>query len=378
MKGALMKKLRKIVLFFRNIINYVGLKKKLLLSLAAFIVIVFLLLWLAGLFSPKISEAIPKRINQENIGNIAIVRSIRVPINETAVGTVQSVHEVTISSKLLARVTEINVKAGQAIRKGEVLLRLYDSDLRSKLQHAMSNVILAEAAKSQAVRNEERAGKLVKTTAISKQEYENISTKLKSADAELKMAQAAVKETQALLDYAAISAPIDGIVIDKKVEAGDTVIPGQVLLKLYDQKQMQLVASVRESLTYNLKVGQNIGVKVDALNKICAGTVSEIVPESNSASRSFMVKVTGPCPPGIYSGMFGRIIIPLKDEDVLVIPNRAVKAVGQLQLVDIIKDGSSARRNIRTGRQFGEDIEVLSGLSEGEKITIPVSSDPKQ
>lgn len=353
-------------------------KKKLLFPLTAFIVILFLLLWLAGLFSPKIPEVRPRRAILENIGDMAVVRLIKVPINETAVGTVQSVHEVTISSKLLARVTEISVKAGKPIRKGDILLRLYDSDLRSKLQQAMSNVVLAEAAKDQAIRNEERAGKLIKTTSISKQEYENAATRLKSADAELKMAQAAVKETQALLDYATISAPIDGIVIDKKVEVGDTVVPGQVLLKLYDQKQMQLVASVRESLTRKLKVGQSIGVKVDALDKICSGTVSEIVPESSSASRSFLVKVTGPCPEGIYSGMFGRIIIPLKDEDVLVIPNCAVKNIGQLQMVNIVKDDFSSRRNIRTGRRFGEDIEVLSGLSEGEKITIPVCPDSKQ
>ena len=354
-------------------------KKKLLLSLTAFIAILFLLLWLSGVFSPKISETMPKQRIQETIGGSATVHAIKVPINETAVGTVQSVHEVTISSKLLARVTEINVKAGQTIKKGEVLLRLYDSDLRSKLQHAMSNVILAEAAKAQAAKNEERAGKLVKTTAISKQEYENTSTRLKSADAELKMAQAAVNEIRALLDYSTISAPIDGIVIDKKVETGDTVIPGQVLLKLYDQKQMQIVAIVRESLTYKLKVGQQIGVKVDALNKICAGTVSEIVPESNSSSRSFLVKVTGPCPAGIYSGMFGRIIIPLEDAEVLVIPNSAVKSVGQLQLVYVIKDdGSPTLRNIRTGRQFGEDIEVLSGLSEDEKIINPISANYKQ
>ena len=103
--------------------------------------------------------------------------------------------------------------------------------------------------------------------------------------------------------------------IDKKVDVGDMVTPGQMLVTLFDPKQMQLVASVRESLTRQLQVGQDIGVQVEGLNKQCSGTVSEIVPEAQSASRTFQVKVTGPCPAGIYSGMFGRILIPLEEEN---------------------------------------------------------------
>ena len=64
--------------------------------------------------------------------------------------------------------------------------------------------------------------------------------------------------------------------------------------------------------------GQDIGVQVERLQEQCSGTVSEIVPEAQSNSRTFQVKVTGPCPPGIYSGMFGRILIPLGEEEVLV------------------------------------------------------------
>jgi hypothetical protein len=99
--------------------------------------------------------------------------------------------------------------------------------------------------------------------------------------------------------------------------------------------------------------------------------VSEIVPEAQSASRSFQVKVTGPCPTGIYSGMFGRILIPLDEEEVLVIPREAVRHVGQLELVEVVDRGLAARRAIRTGRTFGEDVEVLSGLREGEKVALP-------
>jgi multidrug efflux pump subunit AcrA (membrane-fusion protein) len=137
---------------------------------------------------------------------------------------------------------------------------------------------------------------------------------------------------------------------------------------------MQLVASVRESLEQRLQVGQSIGVQLEKFNKQCKGTISEIVPEAQSASRSFQVKVTGPCPPGIYSGMFGRILIPLEEEDVLVIPRRAVQNIGQLELVEVVDHGQVARRSIRTGRTFDDDVEVLSGLQEGEQVVLPSAS----
>jgi hypothetical protein len=113
-------------------------------------------------------------------------------------------------------------------------------------------------------------------------------------------------------------------------------------------------------------------VHIEGLKKQCTGTISEIVPEAQSASRAFQVKVIGPCPPGIYAGMFGRIQIPLKEEElVLVIPRRAVRQVGQLELVEVVEQGQTIRRAIRTGRTVGEDVEVLSGLREAEEVVAP-------
>lgn len=344
--------------------------KKYIFITVSVLVVVILLLWLSGAFSTKIPmKPIPPELRNIN-GEIVNVRLAKLPLLEPATGSIQAVHETTISSKLPARVTELNIKAGQTVKKGEALLRLDDAELQAKLQKAKSSVVMAEAAHAQAVLDERRFGTLLRSQATSRQLYENAATRLKSADAELIMAGEAVKEVQSMLDYTVIIAPMDGIVIDKKVDVGDTVMPGQVLLKLYDQKQMQIVASVRESLTSKLKVGQNIGVRVDALNRLCSGTVSEIVPESNSASRTFLVKVTGPCPSGIYTGMFGRILIPLEDEEVLLIPATALRNVGQLELVDVAVGGHAVRRAVRTGRKFGDEIEVLSGLRQNEQVIV--------
>jgi RND family efflux transporter MFP subunit len=245
-------------------------------------------------------------------------------------------------------------------------------------------VASAEAISTQAAADEKRYAELVKRNAISRQQYEKEATALRSAEADLQRAQETAKEVQATLDWATIRSPIDGTVIDKKVDVGDMVSPGQILVTLFDPTRMQLVASVRESLTRHLQIGQGIAVRVDGLNKQCSGTVSEIVPEAQSASRSFQVKVTGPCPTGIYTGMFGRILIPLQEEEVLVIPRRAVRRVGQLELVEVVENRRPTQRAIRTGRTFDskeealaglgeaqEYVEVLSGLRQGEQVVVP-------
>lgn len=334
--------------------------------------VVLLMLYLAGKFSPKVPLDIAEaRAEQPRIaGTTATARMIKLPLSESAVGTIRAVHETTIGSKLLARVVEVNLKAGQEVKAGDVLVRLDDTDLRAKLQQAKAALTSADAVRSQAELDEKRYAELIKKNAVSPQQYEQTATALRSAEAELLRTQEAVNEVQAMLDWATVRAPIDGVVIDKKVEAGDMVTPGQVLVTLYDPDRMQLVASVRESLTRKLAVGQDIGVRIEGLDKQCSGTISEIVPEAQAASRTFQVKVTGPCPTGIYTGMFGRLLIPLDEEQVLVVPREAVRKVGQLELVDVVESGRAVRRAIRTGRVLNGDVEVLSGLRESEQVLI--------
>jgi membrane fusion protein, multidrug efflux system len=350
--------------------------------------VVVLLLWLAGKFSPKVpTEGATARAQASDVrGRLVPVRLERLPLSESAVGTIRAVHETSIGSKLLARVVEVNLKAGQKVQTGDVLIRLDDADLRAKLQQAKAAVASADAVYRQAAADERRYAQLVKSRTISQQAYDQAITAMRSAEADLLRLRETVNEVQATLDWATIRSPIDGTVIDKKVDAGDMVTPGQMLVTLFDPKHMQLVASVRESLRNRLKIGQSIGVQVEGLPKQCSGTVSEIVPEAQSASRAFQVKVTGPCPVGIYSGMFGRILIPLQDEEVLAIPRRAVREVGQLELVEVVENGRVRTRSIRIGRELKEPVEflpglrekaveVLSGLSEGEQIVLPSASE---
>lgn len=334
--------------------------------------VVLLMLWLAGGFAPKVlaRAAGEPPANPLGEGRAVAARLLRLPVVESAVGTIRAVHETSIGSKLLARVVEINLKAGQKVKSGEVLVRLDDTDLRARLQQAKAAAASAEAVKVQHAADEKRYAELAKKNAISRQEYEKAATALLAAEADFVRTQETAKEVQAVIDWATVRSPIEGTIIDKKVDVGDMVSPGQILVTLFDPKRMQLVASVRESLARQLQVGQGIDVRVEGLKEQRRGTISEIVPEAQSTSRTFQVKVTGPCPPGLYTGMFGRILIPLEEEQVLVIPQQAVRRVGQLELVEVVENGRARRRAIRTGRTLDENVEALSGLLEGERVLV--------
>src|SRR6476620_7276676 len=121
-----------------------------------------LLLWLAGKFAPKVSMQAERVSASEDKapGIVAEVRVVRLPLVETAVGTIRPVHETTIGARLLARVVEVNLKAGQVVKSGEVLMRLDDTDLRARRRQSEAVLNAAEAARVQAEADASRLAKL--------------------------------------------------------------------------------------------------------------------------------------------------------------------------------------------------------------------------
>lgn len=349
-------------------------------SLAGVAAIVLMLLWLAGTFQAKISphQAVAAVSTPLGSRTVAAVTATTRPYTEWAVGSTQAVHETALGSRLLARVVAVHFHAGQLVEKDEKLIELDDADLRAQLDQAAAVVAAAAATLDQARIEHDRISGLIAKNAASSLELTRATNARKAAEADHQRAQKAREESENRLSYATILAPMAGRIVDKRVNVGDTVSPGQPLLSMYDHTRMRLVAVVRESLAHRLSLGQIVGVRLEALQKTCEGVVEEIVPQALAATRSFEVKVAGPCPPGVYPGMFGRIEIPLDPQEAVYIPRSAVIQVGQLDLVDVVHDGQTSRRLVRLGRTLGDNVEVLSGLRAGEKVALDESSPATQ
>ena len=140
------------------------------------------------------------------------------------------------------------------------------------------------------------------------------------AEADLARGRQAREGAEVGLSYTEIRSPVAGRVVDRLADPGDTALPGKPLLSVYDPRALRIEVPVRESLAIGLKAGTSLQVRLGAGADVLTGAVDEIVPQAEAGSRTFLVKVGLPAAEGIYAGMFGRILIPLSEEEVLVIP----------------------------------------------------------
>lgn len=328
--------------------------------------------WFAGAFHPKVApgrvagQARPVPPPQAWLE----VRAERVPVEESAPGTVQAVRETAVASRVLARVEAVHVRANQAVAAGHPLVDLDDREFQARVAQAEQSVQALAAAAEQAGRELERSKGLWEKKLLSENDWDRVQTEARGASAHLEQAREALSEARSQLAHTRITAPIAGTVVEKRVDVGDMAAPGQVLVTIYDPSRMQLWARVRESLALGLAPGRKVSVAVPVKEGRCEGLVDEVVPEADAASRTFLVKISGPCPPGILKGMYGTLFIPVGERAEIRIPASAVGRVGQLALVMARgPEGEPRRRFVRLGRAHpGGLVEVLAGLAPGEAI----------
>ncbi len=345
------------------------------------LVLVVTMAWFAGLFTPKI---VPEATVQAAIPRVDLGRFVQYPVEvrekpyfQEAIGTLRSARRTNVAARIMARIEKIHVRAGDRVEAHQVLVELDRQAVEAQLRQAEAALKAAEAALAQARDQFQRAQKVreANPAAISEQEFTNLESQYRAAEANRAKAEQAVAEVQVMLGYTIIRAPQSGIVVDRLAEDGDIAQPGVPLLVLYDPHSLRLEVAVMESLGLHINVGDRLRVYVDALQQEFEGIVDEKVPQAEAITRSFFIKVRMPENPALYEGMFGRLVIPAGVRRHLCLHSGAIERVGQLEFVKVLLDpttGAVERRLIRTGqRGYGAWVEVLSGLSPGEAILVP-------
>jgi len=305
-------------------------------------------------------------------GDVAEVVEERAMAYEEVSGTIFSARHTTISSKILARIDSIPVRAGDEIEAGAVVVRLDSRDLDARLAAARERVRSAQAAAELALSERERVAGMFESNVASKRDLDRTDAALRMARAELESARQNVADAEVGLSYSEIRSPVTGRVIDRLAEPGDTAAPGAPLLRIYDPGAMRLEAPVREGLATRLTSGQPLRVRIEAVDLTLEGEIDEIVPAAEPGARTFLVKVRLPRDPRLFSGMFGRVSVPAGEAERLVAPASAVERIGQLEYVMVVaEDGAAARRLVTTGPALGDGrVEVLSGLAAGERVLL--------
>ena len=334
--------------------------------------LVLLLLWMQGVIG---SGKIQPGLLAEEMPPSKLFETLSVerrPVGgfREIVGTVSSKKTVSLSSKIAARILSIGPRSGDRVREGETLAVLDNRELSARLAQAEAELQAAAAQRANAAADYERSVRLLKAGVISEQAYEQAESVKLSADARVSAGLERVREAKLQLGEATLVSPLNGVVVERAAEPGDLATPGKPLLQLEDPAQIRLEAAVPEADVQALSIGETLPIRVDSLQLDLTGKIEEIVPVADPTNRSFLIRLTLPLKPGLKSGMFGRLRLPKSQESLLLIPRKAVRQVGQVETVRILEDGKVRVRQIQSGRAYGEEVEVLSGLSEGARLIV--------
>jgi HlyD family secretion protein len=297
------------------------------------------------------------------------------PQVQEAVGTVRPRTETRVEAQVAGRVLKVLVRPGEVVKEGQLLVVLEDQEYQARLEQARQGLSAAHAALDLAEREYGRLSRLLKTGAAPKRDVDRAKEALQQAQAARGRAVKQVEEAGISLSYTKVKAPEHGQVVKRLIEPGDLALPGRPLLILQTSGALRLEALVREGLIQKVRMGQEMEVEIPALGRGIKGKVEEIVPTADPATRTFLVKALLPDTEGLYSGMFGRLMIPVGKEKVVLAPEKAIRRVGQLEMVLVHHKDGWRQVYVTTGRRHQGMVEILSGLNGGETLALKAEND---
>lgn len=296
----------------------------------------------------------------------------------TTSATVKSKTNSVISSMLNGKVTSLAVQEGDYVKAGQLLLTIDAKDLAQKASGANAGIKASQMAANSASQNMTMANRtyqryknLYDEKVISKQEFDQYATQKNIAASEYQRALAGVQQAKAGLgevnvyqSYARVTAPVSGIVTQKYIDVGTTALQGQPLIAIEAPGEKELVANIDES--YLDKVKEGLEVSLEIGNKTLKRKITKIVKYIDPSTRTFKVKIDIT---DLTGGQFAKINVPVATKNAIVVPKNAIIQKGALTGVYTVdKENIISYRLVKTGKTYGENVEILSGLTDGDKI----------
>ena len=327
------------------------------------------------------------------------------PIDTTerleAGGVVAALESAAVSSRIVATIAEVRVKAGDRVRAGDVLVTLDARDVTEHTGQARASAVAAEKAQAQArtalsaaeaehrlaTAWQKRIATLHARNSATDQERDEAEARLSAAAAHVAGAQAGIEGAEAQLAsaraavgvatateaFTALRAPFDGLVTERLIDPGNLAAPGVALLRIESDGARQVVVRVDEARAGYAHPGDRVRILIDAPDQPGAGdgtegVVAEVARAVGPDQRAFTVKVTVPGTVTARSGSFARVVFNGAPRRALVVPANAIQRHGQVSSVYVVQDGVARLRLIQVGTTSSAGVEVLAGLDAGESI----------
>ena len=314
----------------------------------------------------------------------------------TATGTIEAVTSVTVGTQVSGIVNKLYVDYNSQVKKGQVIAELDKTNLLSELNTAKANLASAQSSLNYQAANMERYKTLYKKGLVSADEYENALLTYRQAKEQVASSKENVQRAQTNLGYATITSPIDGTVISKSVEEGQTVAASFNTPELFtiakDLTNMQVVANVDEADIGNIKEGDRVTFTVDAYpDDTFEGTVKQVRLEATTTNNVVTYEVVISAPNAdlkLKPGLTANVTIYTQERSgVLAVANKALRftptkeTVGKdMKIVDCkgknkvwtLNDKTLTAHPVTIGQSDGINTEITKGLKQGDKIVTEI------
>jgi RND family efflux transporter MFP subunit len=289
-------------------------------------------------------------------------------------GTLEGARKVTLSTKLMGRITSLPYDIGSRVAAGQVVLRVNSGDVSAKRAQIKAAALEAEAAFGNAGSQYERIKSLYATQSASRKEMDDAEMMYRMASAKVDAVKEMESEVANALEYGDLRSPIDGVIVGRMAQEGDMASPGMPLVVVEDASAFTVVARVPESDIASVAQGDPVRITVDAHQGDFDGRVTQINPAADPSSRQFVIKIAvakAAGTPSLRSGMHARVALAKGTAPALFIPSGAIIRRGELDGIFVLGDnGTAVLRWVRTGNAAGATTEILSGLRSGETVLV--------
>jgi membrane fusion protein, multidrug efflux system len=289
-------------------------------------------------------------------------------------GSLRAVNQVSVKAKVAGDVRDVLVREGEAVKAGQLLIRMDNSDYQARLEQARGSLMAAQGQLDMATKARDNNKALLAKGFISQNAFDNAASQYDIAHANMESAKGALDVAKKALNDTVITAPISGLVSSRSVQPGEKVSADNRLLDVVDLRQMEMEAAVPTSDIMSIAPGQEVQVRVEGMNQPMPGKVARINPAIQAGSRSILVYIQIDNPQGVLRvGMFGEAQLTLaKKTGALSVPQSAIQTEAGNPAVYTIENGKLVLRQVTLGIK-GDDgqssaVEIVKGLENGAQV----------
>ena len=284
-------------------------------------------------------------------------------------GVVRGRYETSLSFQVGGKIISREVQSGSTVRAGEVLMTLDPKDIAEQSRSSEAQVASARAQLQLAKSNLDRYTELFKSEAIAAAILDQYKTQYDAALANYNAAVAQAQQSQNALEYTTLTANADGVISEVTAEVGQVVAAGQTVLKLVQTNDFEVVVDIPENKISAVQIGQPVTITFWAISDVVSGTVREISPMADSASRTFTVKISLPEVQSVQLGMTANVLMRGDSPQAIILPLSAIYQTGNVAQVWLVNDGIVTLKKIEVAA-FDDNAVQVRGLNAGDVVVV--------